>query len=198
MKRRTPSKKLREKAQNAERAMEAARLKRAGLTLKEIGAKLGCCFQRAHVLVHQGIDAYHEEAKQEIAKWIQGALVELTQAQDEAWIQWQRSKQNRERRTIKTTKDGSDETEMTESQCGDVRYLAEIRNCIHECAKLLGVFKRNFSMTQQVAVGVGQNEEETKLRRQLATMLGSMLPPPPGENIENRDSPSRSNGHAST
>ena len=192
MRRTSTATKLAEKARNAERVMEAARLKRCGLTLKEIGAKLGCSHQRASVLVREGIDAYREEAKQAIAAWLEGALIELRQAQDEAWIQWQRSKQDKQRRTVKTiaAKAGGkartkkpkmlETTEMVEGQCADAAYLTVITDAIEKCAKLVGIVKpgaTNINVTQQAGVSI-ENPAETKLRQQLATMLAATFPPP--------------------
>ena len=87
---------------------------------------------------------------------------------------------------------------MTEGRCGNPRYLAEVRNCIHEGGKLLGVFKRNINMTQQAGVSI-QNEAETKLRQQLATMIAATFPPRLRQRIATkaRDSPSPpTNRHA--
>ncbi len=169
MKRKTKSTKLTQEVRNAERMMEAARLKRCGLSLQEIGAKLGCSRQRAQVIVQEGIDAYRQEAKQAIADWLEGALARLMQAEDEAWIEWQRSKQDRQRRTVKTlparaaSKSGQagakkvkpktiETTDMIEGQCGDAAYLAEIRGSIEACAKLLGIVKSGTDQRVQVDV----------------------------------------------
>jgi hypothetical protein len=199
MRRKSTSTRLTEKARNAERMLEAARMKRCGLTLQEIGAKLGCSRQRAQVIVQQGIDAFREGARRETSKWVEEALVKLEQAEQECWVEWQRSKQDRQRRTVKTiaakpgkagkktgTKAGrrpktTEATDVVEGQCADAAYIGAITNCIDECAKLLGVCKpANINMTQQAGVTV-EHPEETKLRGQLATMLGSMYPPPPSE-----------------
>lgn len=117
MNRKNQAKKLEDTSRRAAKALEAARMKRCGLTLKEIGANLGCSLQKAHVLVHEGIQAYREQARQEIAAWVEGSVAELTELKQEVWIQWQRSKQNRERHVVKTTEDGTEETDTTEGQC---------------------------------------------------------------------------------
>lgn len=196
--------------QSAEHAMQAARLKRCGLTCEEIGARLGVSRQRAHQLLQAGIAAYQAEAKQEAAKWLEDSLVELTQAKEEAWVEWQRSRQDRQRRTVKTvpaktTKGGAkkaktiEATEMIEGQCADARYIEAITSCIDECAKLLGLCKptTSISVTAQAAV-TAEHPEETKLRRQLATMLSSMFPPAPGEAGTRREEDAGTRGHGDT
>ena len=92
---------IRKQADRAELARDVTRLKRCGLTYRQIAEQLKCSVGQAHKLVHEGIEGFREEAKQEIAKWREDSLVELSQAKAEAWIEWHRSKQDRQRRTIK-------------------------------------------------------------------------------------------------
>jgi hypothetical protein len=180
MSRRNKANKLQDMTRRAAEALEAARMRRRGLTLKEIGAKLGCSLQKAHVLVHEGIDAYRREAKQEIAAWVEGAVAEQIEAKQEAWVQWERSKQDAQRRTTKTTKDGIEESETIEGQCGDPRYLAEIRGCNEFIGKLFGVIKTSVNVNQQTGIRMEQPRSQdgpTPFQLQMASMLAAILPP---------------------
>ena len=180
MNRKNQAKKLADTSRRAAEAMEAARMKRCGLTLKQIGANLGCSLQKAHVLVHEGIEAYREQAREEIEAWVEGSVAELLQLKQEVWIQWQRSKQDRERHVVETTKDGSKETDTTEGQCADARYSAEIRGCIESIGKLFGVIRTNINVNQHTGIRMEQpsgQDGPTPFKLQMASMLASILPP---------------------
>ncbi|MGD0899779.1 MAG: hypothetical protein ABR915_18255 [Thermoguttaceae bacterium] len=180
MNRKNQAKKLEDTTRRTAEALEAARMKRCGLTLKEIGAKLGCSLQKAHVLVHEGIDAYREQAREEIAAWVEGAVAEQIEAKREAWIQWERSKQDAQRKTTKRTADGIEKTKTTEGQCGDPRYLAEIRGCNEFIGKLFGVIRTSINVNQQTGIRMEQpsgQDGPTPFKLQMASMLASILPP---------------------
>ena len=136
------AKKLEDTTRRAAEAMEAARMKRCGLTLKEIGANLGCSLQKAHVSVHEGIHAYREQARQEIKAWTEGcdrrtAGTEARGLDSVAAIESRTGRSTSSR----ITEDGSEDTDTTEGQCADARYSAEIRGCIESIGKLLGVIR---------------------------------------------------------
>ena len=179
MNRKNRSRKLQDLTQRAAEALDAARMKCCGKTLKEIGERLDCSIPKAHALVQEGIRSYRESAREEIAAWVEDAVAELLQLKDELWIQWQRSKQDHTRHTIKKTADGPEETDLTEPQCGDPRIAAEIRGCIESIAKLLGVFKTGVQLTQQTSVQVQAEAvaEELEFKQQLASMFATFLPP---------------------
>jgi hypothetical protein len=176
MNRKNQAKKLEDTSRRAAEAMEAARMKRCGLTLKQIGANLGCSLQKAHVLVHEGIDAYREQAREEIKAWTEGAIAELLELKQEVWIQWQRSKEDRQKHVVKNSEDGREDTDTTEGQCADARYSAEIRGCIESIGKLLGVIGTNINVGVGVMNPQGESEIST-YRQQVASMLGTMIPP---------------------
>ena len=104
----------------------------------------------------------------------------MTELKQEVWIQWQRSKQNRERHVVKTTEDGTEETDTTEGQCADARYSAEIRGCIESIGKLFGVIRTNINVNQQTGIRIEQppgQDGPTPFKLQMASMLASILPP---------------------
>lgn len=174
------AKKLEDTTRRAAEALEAARMKRCGLTLKEIGANLGCSLQKAHVLVHEGIDAYREQARQEIAAWIEGSVAELLELKQEVWTQWQRSKEDRKKHVVRNSEDGSEVTDTTEGQCADARYSAEIRGCIESIGKLYGVIRTNINVNQQTGIRIEQpisQDGSSPFKLQMASMLASILPP---------------------
>ena len=146
------------------------RMKRCGLTERQIAEQLQCSQAQAHILIHEGIDSYLNEAKQESKEWLNAIIAEHIKIAQEAWIQWERSKQNKERRTVKTTEDGTEETEMTEGQCGDPRQLAIVQSSMDSIAKLRKLFVDDHGQPPQ------DNEQEDT-SDQVASMFASMLPP---------------------
>ena len=177
MNRKSQHKKLEDTTKRAVDALEAARMKRCGLTLKQIGANLGCSLQKAHVLVHEGIRAYREQAREEIGKWVEESVAELLELKQEVWIQWQRSKQDKQRHVVKTSEDGEEVTDTTEGQSADARYAAEIRGCIESIGKLLGVISTNINVGVGVTNLRGGESEIPIYKQQVASMLATIIPP---------------------
>lgn len=128
----------------AERARDACRLKRAGLGYEAIAAKLGCSLGNAYNLVQRGIAAYQDDAKEETAAWVTEAIAGLLQGAQEAWIQWERSKQDRVLNRTKTTKEGIETVQEIEGQCAGAQYLEAFRKCMDQIAKLRGVYTKKF------------------------------------------------------
>ena len=135
-----PATKTRKQIERAELARDAARLRRTGLTYREIAAQLPCSTTQVHRLVHEGIDSYLAEAKEESREWVATAIADLVKVSEEAWREWQRSKKDRQRTTTKRTDDGTETTEMVEGRLGDPRYLERIESCVEKIGKLRGVF----------------------------------------------------------
>jgi len=164
-----PGKRLRYTVERAELARDAARMKRCGLTERKIAEQLDCSQAQAHILIHEGIDAYLREATQESGEWLNAIIAEHIKIAQEAWIQWERSKHDKERTTSKTTPDGIEVTEMIEGQCGDPKYLAVVQSSMDSIAKLRKLC---------VEEGTKPNQEaEESVSRQVASMFASMLPP---------------------
>ena len=158
-------------------ALEAARMKRCGLTLKEIGASLGFSIAKSHALVKEGIQAYREQARQEIAAWVEESVAELLELKQENWIQWQRSKANKQRHVVKNSEDGEETTAVEEGRCADAGYSGEIRGCIDSIGKLLGVIGTNVNVGIGMAGMAGSETRIASHREQLRSMLGTMIPP---------------------
>jgi len=151
-------------------ACDASRLHRCGLTERAIAEQLKCSQAQAHILIHEGIDAYLREATQESGSWLNAIIAEHIKIAQESWIQWERSKRNKERTTSKTTAEGGIEvTEMIEGQCGDPKYLAVVQSSMDSIAKLRKLF---------VEEGAKPNQEaNVDISQQVASMFASMLPP---------------------
>ena len=165
-----PGKRLRYTVERAELACNAARMKRCGLTERKIAEQLDCSQAQAHILIHEGIDAYLREATQESGEWLNAIIAEHIKVAQEAWIQWERSKRNKERTTSKTTAEGGIEvTEMIEGQCGDPKYLAVVQSSMDSIAKLRKLFVEEGSKPGK--------EAEEDVSGQVASMFASMLPP---------------------
>ena len=166
---------MRHAAERAELARDAARMKRCGLTERQIAEKLECSPAQAHILIHEGIDSYLNEAKQESGEWLNAIIAEHIKIAQEAWIQWERSKQNRERTTSKTTAEGGIEvTEMIEGRDGDPRQLAIVQSSMDSIAKLRKLFvEQEQERTLPPPPGQGGSQLENDLR----SMLGTILPP---------------------
>jgi transcriptional regulator with XRE-family HTH domain len=135
-----PSVRIRKQIERAELARDAARLKRCGLTYRQIAKKLDCSVGQAHILIQEVVQAYLADIKEETAKWIITAIAELLMVSQEAWNEWERSKQNKVRTVRKTASAGIEITAVTETRCGNPRYLTAIRRCIESIAKLRRVF----------------------------------------------------------
>ena len=164
-----PGRRLRHTAERADLARNAARMKRCGLTERAIAKQLNCSPAQAHILIHEGIDAYLNEAKQESKEWLNAIIAEHIKVAQEAWIQWERSKQHKERTTSKTTAEGGIEvTEMIEGQCGDPRHLAVVQSSMDSIAKLRKLFVEEEPQACK---------DESDLSEQVASMFASMLPP---------------------
>ena len=165
-----PGKRLRYTVERAELARDAARMKRCGLTERKIAEQLDCSQAQAHILIHEGIDAYLREATQESGEWLNAIIAEHIKIAQEAWIQWERSKHDKERTTKKTVLENITETtEMTEGQCGDPKYLAVVQSSMDSIAKLRKLFVEEGSKPGK--------EAEEDVSGQVASMFASMLPP---------------------
>ncbi len=162
-----PATRTRKQIERAERARDAARLKRSGLGYVKIAEELQCSVGLAFSLVHEGIDSYLAEAKEETAAWIDAAIAELTKVAEEAWREWARSKHDRQRKTTKKTADGTETTKMTEGRLGDPRYLERIESCLEKIGKLRGVFDLDTI-----------DEDETTFEEYQGMMESSFDPPP--------------------
>ena len=162
-------------AERADMARNAARMKRCGLTERQIAEKVQCSQAQAHILIHEGIDAYLNEAKQESKEWLDAIIAEHIKIAQEAWIQWERSKQDKERTTSKTTAEGGIEvTEVIEGQCGDPRQLSIVQSSMDSIAKLRKLFAEQEPEKSPPPSEQGGSQLENDLR----SMLGTILPPP--------------------
>ena len=120
---------VRTELERAKLARDATRLKRAGLTYRQIAERLACSPGMVHKLVHEGIDAYTAEAKIEAGEMVETIIADLLKSSQELWIEWERSKQNRERTTKKTIsgKRKPQVTELVEPRCGDPRIHGRVQ-----------------------------------------------------------------------
>ena len=182
---------VRAEAERAELARDATRLKRAGLTYRQIAQRLACSPGMVHKLVHEGVNAYTAEAKIDAGEMVEGMIAELLKSSQELWIEWERSKQNRERITKKTMpgKRTPQVTELVEGRCGDPRYMQEFRKQMETIAKLRGVVKTDISMMQQFGVAVNGQSQTGIVQRTAAELLAeyaaqmeASYEPPPNEN----------------
>ncbi len=171
---------VRKRLERAELGRDACRMKRCGHSYRKIGEQLGCSHEQAHVLVQEGINAYLNEAKQESKEWLDAIIAEHIKIAQEAWIQWERSKQDRERTTSKTTPEGAIEvTEMVEGQCGDPRQLAIVQSSMDSIAKLrkLGDIEQGRPKGASDVDPQGAISDAERLQEQIRQMYSSILPP---------------------
>ncbi len=178
---------VRAEAERAELARDATRLKRAGLTYRQIAERLPCSPGMVHKLVHEGIDAYLAEAKGEAAGLVETIIADLLKSSQELWIEWERSKQNRQR-TVRKSMGGKRKpqvTELVEGRRGDPRYMQEFRENMETIAKLRGVLKG-----EKAAVHVNMNNQQTAIVQQrtaadllaeYAEQIQAAYEPPPSE-----------------
>ena len=65
-------------------------------------------------------------------------LAKINNAERRAWVAWELSLQDKERRTVSTGPQGGT-IDMTETQSGNPRYLDIVLHCIEKRCKLLGL-----------------------------------------------------------
>lgn len=173
--------------ERAELARDATRLKKAGLTYRQIAERLACSLGMAHTLVHEAIDAYTAEAKSEASEMVETIIADLLKSSQELWIEWERSKQNRQRITKKSMpgKRKPQVTEVVEGRCGDPGYMDAFRENMETIAKLRGVLKG-----EKAAVHVNMNNQQTAIVQQrtaadllaeYAEQIQAAYEPPPSE-----------------
>ena len=178
---------VRAEAKRAKLARDATRLKRAGLTYRQIAQRLACSPGMAHKLVHEGVNAYTAEAKIDAGEMVEGMIADLLKSSQELWIEWERSKQNRERITKKTMpgKRTPQVTELVEGRCGDPRYMQEFRENMETIAKLRGVLKGEKAVeinVQNQQTAVVQQRTATELIAEYAEQIQAAYESPPSEN----------------
>lgn len=82
--------------------------------------------------------------QQDVGKYKAEAVAHMIAVREEAWKEWERSRRDKERRSLrkKTGRaDGGPSEESTatiEGQCGDPRYLAQVVDASREIMKIVG------------------------------------------------------------
>jgi transposase len=131
------------KALLAERRAKAARLVLEGWTFKAIAAELGIAVSTVTRDMKVAREEWLDRACEAVEQHRSVMLQRLELIQREAWKEWHRSKeQAKKTKAAQTTsaKEGVKTTaeQQTEEQCGDPRYLEQIRQAIMAQARLLG------------------------------------------------------------
>ena len=175
---------LRAELERAELARDATRLKKAGLTYRQIAERLACSPGMAHALVHEGIDAYVAEAKTDAGELVETIIAGLLQASQELWIQWERLTRNRERISTKTIpgKRKPQVTETVEGRCGDPRFMDSFRENMETIARLRGVLKGERAVEVNVKneqTAVVQQRTPAELIAEYAAQIQAAYEPPP-------------------
>ena len=174
---------VRKQLERAELGRDACRMKRCGMSYREIAKVLGCSHETVHRLVQEGIAAYKAEGKQDAGEMIEAMIADLLKSSQELWIQWERSKQDKCRITKKTIGRKKETTEMTEGSRGDPRYMAEFRANMESIARLRGVFS--------------SDDEEQDVFEEYREEMESSFDPPPPEMIEDAQHGQSTNGDGS-
>ena len=169
------------RAMLAEQSRDACRLKSAGLGYQAIADKLGCSLGKAYNLVQSGLKAYQADAKEETATWVTDAIARLLQSAQEAWIQWERSKQDRVLSRTKTTDEGTETSVEIEPQCAGAQYMEIFRKCMDQIAKLRGVYTKKFDIKSIVTDEDTVRAERRRLQDDFAGMIATTWVAPPGD-----------------
>ena len=121
------------------------------------------------------------------ARWWRRIIADLLKSSQELWIEWERSKQNRQRITKKSMpgKRKPQVTELVEGRCGDPGYMDEFRENMETIAKLRGVLKGNKAVevnVQNQQTAVVQQRTAAELIAEYAAQIQAAYEPPPDEN----------------
>jgi hypothetical protein len=127
--------------------LETAQRYARGESYREIAAVINS--HRTYQLSHQTISKdvveilkrWRATAAAEISEAKAAELLRINQLEREAWMAWERSKEDAQRRkSVRTGGDTPDRVELNvEGQCGDPRYLQQVQWCIERRCKLLGL-----------------------------------------------------------
>jgi hypothetical protein len=132
---RTPEQVLRDRA-------ETAKLYIQGWPQHEIAAKVGVTREQITYDLARIREEWVRQAQASMGELVARELAKLDRIEAEAWAAWERSRRNRERKRTKKTTGARDQLEAaveSEERDGDPRWLAEVRECVAQRCKLLGI-----------------------------------------------------------
>ena len=107
------------KLKRAETAARAGQLRLQGKTLLEIGKALDCSITTVFHLLEDGRRAWWDRAAEDRGKWIAQELARMEGLYADLYVQWERSKEDKEVRTVEKNKDGEKAIIRREGQAGD-------------------------------------------------------------------------------
>lgn len=116
---------------------------------EQLGMDKGYSLRTVHKDVHTLLEEWKETRIEDVDKAIQAELVRLNEMEKEAWQEWDKSKQDHEKKRAKqqkTSGEGGDDAVRMEQQreevigFGDPRYLDIVHKCGIERRKILGLY----------------------------------------------------------
>lgn len=116
----------------------------------QLGMDKGYSLRTVHKDVHTLLDEWRETRIDDVEKAIQAELVRLNEMETEAWQEWDKSKQDHEKKRAKQQRisgegevDGAVRMEQQREEVigfGDPRYLEIVHKCGIERRKILGLY----------------------------------------------------------
>lgn len=131
----------RSKAQKIKDREQIAALRLRGRTMQQIADAVGISFATVRRELKALVGEWQESAAEDIAAVKARELQKLDAIEEEAWREWERSKEDWIKKSSKKGGGNSDpETKVeTGGQCGDPRYLQALLGIQDRRAKILGM-----------------------------------------------------------